>query len=267
MLNKETEYVLNTFGVDIPELLTDLPEGQEVVIVDTNNADELPEKLADVAIVNIIDHHKLSGNISTASPLEIIMKPLASTASVLYDTCLTDVELPTYIAQLISACIVSDTLLFRSPTTTERDREILTLLSEEHTINIDELADSMFAAKSDISHLTADEIITYDAKQYPIGGSNLLISVLETTSPEKVLEHKKSIQEAMRTKAEKDALEAVLFYVVDILNEEAIVISYDDASRSWSEKAFDAHFENDQATLKGIVSRKKQIIPRLEEIS
>lgn len=266
-INKETEYVLSTFGIEVPELLTNLSEDDQVLIVDTNNADELLDDLGKAEIVGIIDHHKFFGNISTPGAIDVTIRPIASTASVIFEEFLADYELPTHIAQLTCACIISDTLLFRSPTTTDTDKAILEELAHEHNINIPELADGMFAAKSDISHLAPEEIITYDAKQVNIGGKDLLVGVLETTAPASVLEHKQAIQEALQAKAQADDLDAALFFAIDILNEEATAITYDEASHHWVSTAFEAAITDDQAVLPGIVSRKKQIIPALEKIN
>ncbi len=264
-LNKETEYVLNKFKLKAPELLESVSEKDNIIIVDTNNADELFENINDTNLIGIIDHHKLFGNISTAGPIDIQIKPLASTASVLFEMGLSDFDLPKHIAQLICACIISDTLLFRSPTTTTTDREILAELAHEHDIDTEKLAEKMFEAKSNISHLSPDQIITYDSKKVNIGGKDILVGVLETTNPKSVFEQKEQIQEAMKAKVKSDNLHAVLFYAIDILNEESIAITYDEISKEIIESAFETTVKNEEAKLKNIVSRKKQIIPALEK--
>lgn len=265
-LNSETSFILNHLKIATPELLPTLSSSDSVSIVDTNNPQELPTNINDCSIVHIIDHHKLVGGIETATPIEITMRPLACTATVLYDTMnISASELPAHIASLILACIISDTLGFRSPTTTPHDKDVAETLAGVLGVDINQFADLMFAAKSDISSFSDSGLIRLDSKKYDVGDKNFRVSVLETTDPASVLARKEGIIEAIKEcVAEESDIDEVLFFIVDILREEATVLTYSDLSKQVVESSFGVTVENDVEVLPGIVSRKKQILPALK---
>ena len=263
-LNTETEFALRKWGVEKPELLEVVASGEEVVIVDTTNPQELPENINETTIVQIIDHHKLTGGLSTAGPLDITVRPLASTATILYDL-MDGVELPDYIAGLILSCILSDTLEFRSPTTTPHDKDVAEKLATQLGVNVTDYAMELFAAKSDVSSYSDSGLVKMDSKKYDVGDKNLRVSVLETTTPDKVLERKAGIIEAIGSVvAEEGDIDDVLLFIIDILNEEATVLTYNDLTKQIVEASFGVTVEGDTEVLPGVVSRKKQIIPTLK---
>ena len=263
-LNKETQFVLSRFEVETPALLESVSAGDEVVIVDTNNPQELFENINETNVLEIIDHHKLTGGIESAGPATVTMRPLASTASVIHDL-IGDTQLPDQIAGILLSCILSDTLEFRSPTTTPHDKDIAEKLADHLGITITDYAAEMFAAKSDISDFTDSGLIKLDSKKYAVGDTNFRVSVIETTDPAVVLERKAgivtAINEIIATEADVDE---VLFFVVDILKEEATVFTYNDHVKNVIEKSFAITVESDTEVLPGIVSRKKQILPNLK---
>ena len=266
-LNKETQFVLSRFEVSSPTLLESVSEGDDVIIVDTNNPKELFENINDTNIIEIIDHHKLVGGLETPGPLTITIRPLASTASVMYDLIMQnqDIELPEHISGIMLSCILSDTLQFRSPTTTPHDKDIAEKLASQLGINLELYAAEMFAAKSDISDFTGSGLVKMDSKKLEINGTNLRISVIETTDPVGILDRKAEIVAAIEEiKNSEGDVDDVLFFAVDILNEEAIAFTHTDAVKQIIEKSFDVTVESDTEVLPGIVSRKKQIIPNLK---
>jgi manganese-dependent inorganic pyrophosphatase len=263
-LNKETQFVLSRWEVETPALLESIAPKTPVVIVDTNNPQELFDNINEADVLEIIDHHKLTGGIETAGPATVTMRPLASTASVIYDL-MGDIELPQPIAGILLSCILSDTLEFRSPTTTPHDKDIAEKLAAQLGITIADYAAEMFAAKSDVSDFTDSGLIKLDSKKYAVGDTNFRISVIETTDPAVVLERKAgiitAIKEIITTEADVDE---VLFFVVDILKEEATVFTYNDRVKNVIEQSFAVTVESDTEVLPGIVSRKKQILPNLK---
>lgn len=265
-LNSETQFVLRHFNVEPPALLESITEEDSVVIVDTNNPQELFENINQAHIVQIIDHHKLVGGLETQVPIDITMHPLASTASVMYD-CLGEhaTDLPQDIAGLMLSCILSDTLEFRSPTTTPHDKDIAEKLAAQLGITIAEYARAMFEAKSDISSFSDSGLVKLDSKKFDVGDKNFRVSVVETTSPLTVLARKdgiiKAIQEII---AEENDIDDVLFFIVDILKEEATVLTYNDLCKQIIESSFGVSVSGDTEVLPGIVSRKKQILPSLK---
>ncbi|MGY5354846.1 manganese-dependent inorganic pyrophosphatase [Wenyingzhuangia sp. IMCC45467] len=264
-LNTETKFVLDYWKVEIPALLTEINSEDQVVIVDTNNIDELFENINESKILQIIDHHKLVGGIQTAEPIDITIKPLTSTASVMYLLMGPDEvqDMPNDIAGLMLSCILSDSLEFRSPTTTEDDKVMAQHLAKKLDINITEYATKMFEAKSDISAFSDEELIKMDSKKYEASGNKYRVSVLETTAPNIVLERKDSIFNSMQDIKSKEELDDVLLFVIDILKEEATLFVPNDAVKLVAESKFKATVTSDLVVLPGVVSRKKQIIPVL----
>jgi len=264
-LNKETSFVLNRWGIPQPSLLEKVEAGEEVVIVDTNNPQELFPNINDTVITQIIDHHRLTGGLMTKGPLEITMKPLACTATVIYDKMGEHGEtLPKEMAGLMLSCILSDTLEFRSPTTTPHDKDVAQKLAEKLGLDMSKYASEMFAAKSDVSDYTDSGLLHLDSKQFEVGGKNIRVSVVETANPSEILGRKHGIVSAIKTLvAEEKGTDDLLFFVVDILKEEATVFTYNDFTKRIIEASFNVKVESDTEVLPGIVSRKKQIIPAL----
>ena len=268
-LNTETAYVLSRFNVPVPDTLDALTTDDTVVIVDTNNPQELPDTISNATISHIIDHHKLVGGLSTDNPISITMRPVACTATIIYkEMGIEAAQLPTEISGCILAAIISDTLGFRSPTTTPEDTAVATELATALGIDTNSLAEEMFAAKSDISQFTDSDLITLDSKKFALGEATVRVSVLETTAPETVLARKEGIIAAITDLCTTDSsITDVLFFVVDILQEEATVLTYNDFTRRVITASFntttDTDTDTDTITLPGIVSRKKQIIPVL----
>ena len=265
-LNNETEFVLSHWNVPAPQLLESITEGDSVVIVDTNNPQELFSNINSASVTAIIDHHKLVGGIETQGPIEITMRPLASTASVIHDLLGAHARnLPREIAGIMLSCILSDTLEFRSPTTTPHDKDIAEKLAAQLGVQISEYANALFEAKSDISSFTDSGLVKLDSKKFEVGGKNFRVSVVETTRPQSVLDRKAGILEAILTlKNEETDIDEVLFFIVDILKEEATVLTYNDLVKEVITKSFGVQVAGDTEVLPGIVSRKKQILPALK---
>ncbi|WP_194096709.1 manganese-dependent inorganic pyrophosphatase [Marivivens aquimaris] len=263
--NTEAAFVVEKWGFEKPEIISSVDAGQQVVIVDTNNPAELPADINAADITAIIDHHKLVGGLETKGPIDITIRPLACTATIMYDLMGDDADkMPDNIKGAMLSCILSDTLEFRSPTTTDVDKALAQKLASELNIDLGAYASEMFEAKSDISAFSDAELIRMDSKEYAVEGTKFRVSVLETTAPKLVLDRKASIMESMTAVAAEDGVDQVLLFVVDILNEEATLFVPNDLVKTVAEKSFDATVEGDSVVLPGIMSRKKQIIPNLK---
>ncbi|MEM1066754.1 MAG: manganese-dependent inorganic pyrophosphatase [Pseudomonadota bacterium] len=262
--NTEAAFMLERWNLDKPAMLGDLAEGTPVVIVDTNNPAELPEGVNGADIQGIIDHHKLVGGLETKGPIDITIRPVACTATILHDLMGADAaRMPEPVRGAMLTCILSDTLEFRSPTTTAHDRAVAEALAKDLGISIPDYAAEMFAAKSDVSAFSEAELLRMDSKEYEVSGKKFRVSVLETTAPGSVLSRKTALMAAMGPVAEEDGADQVLLFVVDILNEEATLLVPNDLVKSVAEKSFSTAVAGDTVVLPGIVSRKKQIIPNL----
>lgn len=263
--NTEAAFVLRRWGFDEPAHLDDVSADDRVVIVDTNNPAELPASINQADIIQIIDHHKLSGGLVTRGPIDITIKPLACTATIMYNLMGENAaRMPDNIKGAMLSCILSDTLEFRSPTTTDQDRALAEKLAADLGIDIPAYAAEMFEAKSDISEFSDAALLRMDSKEYALGDTTFRVSVLETTAPRLVLDRKASLMASMEGVAREDGVDQVLLFVVDILAEEATLLVPNDLVRRLAEKSFGAKVEGDSVVLPGIMSRKKQIIPALE---
>ncbi len=263
--NSEALFVLSRWNLDKPEFLEDVGEGDTCVIVDTNNVAELPAGVNDANVTEIIDHHLLQGGLRTKGPINITVRPVACTATIMHDLMGEDAaKMPEPVKGAMLSCILSDTLEFRSPTTTDVDRQLAEQLAGELCLSIPDYAAEMFAAKSDVSSYSDAELLRMDSKAYEVEGTKLRVSVLETTSPGTVLSRKQGLMDDMVTIAEEDGVDQVLFFLVDILSEESILFVPNDLVKTIAEKSFGVSVEGDLVTLPGVVSRKKQIIPALK---
>jgi manganese-dependent inorganic pyrophosphatase len=263
--NTEAAFMLARWGLDKPAIIDGVEAGQPVVIVDTNNPAELPADVNAADIRAIIDHHKLVGGLETKGPIDITVRPVACTATIMHDLMGDDAaKMPDAVKGAMLSCILSDTLEFRSPTTTETDRAVAEMLAEELGVDIPSYAAEMFAAKSDVSEFSDAELLRMDSKEYEVGGKSFRVSVLETTSPETVLARKGSLMATMPKVAEEDGVDQVLLFIVDILREESTMLIPNDLTKQVAEKSFaTACGDADAVVLPGVVSRKKQIIPNL----
>ena len=262
--NAEAAFVLKRWGLETPRIVESVA-GEDCVIVDTNNPAELPADLAQANVIQIVDHHRLVGGIETAGPIDIVMKPLACTATVMHAEMGDDAaRMPEAVKGAMLSCILSDTLEFRSPTTTDTDRALAESLASDLGISIPDYAAEMFAAKSDVSRFSEAELLLMDSKEVEVGATKLRVSVLETTSPEQVLSRKDALIAAMPQVALEQGVSEILFFVVDILREEATLLLSSDLSKGIAAKSFDAEVTGDSVVLPGVMSRKKQIIPALK---
>ncbi|MFW2543420.1 manganese-dependent inorganic pyrophosphatase [Primorskyibacter sp. 2E107] len=263
--NTEAAFVLERWKLDKPEIISDVEADAPVVIVDTNNPAELPASINSADIRAIIDHHKLVGGLETKGPIDITVRPLACTATIMIDLMGDDAaKMPDAIKGAALSCILSDTLEFRSPTTTAHDKAVAEKLAADLGVSISDYAAELFAAKSDVSAFSDAELIRMDSKEYEVDGTKFRVSVLETTAPSIPLDRKDSLMESFKTVAAEDGVDEVLLFVVDIIREEATLLVPNDLVKGVAEKSFGATVSGDTVVLPGIMSRKKQIIPNLK---
>ena len=263
--NTEAAFMLRHWGLKQPEIIADLADNAPVVIVDTNNPAELPANINNADIRAIIDHHKLVGGLETKGPIDITIRPVACTATLMYDLMgdAAAQQMSDPIKGAMLGCILSDTLEFRSPTTTAKDKALAEKLAAELGVSIPDYAAQMFAAKSDVSAFSDAQLLRMDSKEYTVDGTKFRVSVLETTAPDIALERKDALMAAMPEVASMDGVDQVLLFIVDILNAQAIVLIPNALSKTVIEKSFGVSVDGDTAILPGVMSRKKQIIPNL----
>ncbi len=263
--NTEALWMLGKWGVEMPEIIQDVAAGDQCVIVDTNNPAELPASLAQAEVLEIIDHHLLAGGITTRTPINVTIRPLACTATIMHDLIGEDLDrAPRWVKGMMLTCILSDTLEFRSPTTTPHDRWVAEKLAGDLDIAIPAYAAEMFAAKSDVSAFSDAALLRMDSKEYELGGKQLRVSVLETTAPQVLIDRKAALIAAMPGVAAEDGADEVLLFIVDILNERSTLLVPNDFVAKVAAASFGVRVDSDSVVLPGVVSRKKQIIPALK---
>lgn len=264
-LNKETKYIFDYLNIDKPELLEKIEDGQEVILVDHNEFKQSVDGIENAKILKVVDHHRICG-LSTAEPLYYRAEPVGCTATVLYKMYKEkNVEIDKIIATLMLSAIISDTLLFKSPTCTKEDVEIAEELNKIAGLNIEEYGLAMLKAGTDLSDVSAEGLVSLDAKEITIAGKiNCVIAQVNTASIPDMLQRKEEIENAMKKVIEEKNLDLFFFAITDIINSNSQVIALGKEA-SLVEKSYNVTLENNTAFLKGVVSRKKQIIPVLTE--
>lgn len=263
-LNKETKYVFNYLGIDEPEYLEKIEDEQSVILVDHNEFKQSVDGIEKAKIKKVVDHHRICG-LKTAEPLYYRAEPVGCTATVLYKMYKeNNIEIDKKIAILMLSAIISDTLLFKSPTCTKEDVNASEELNKIAEINIEEYGLDMLKAGTDVSDLTSDELIELDAKEITIGNYKTIIAQVNTASIPDMLERKEEIEIAMQKEIDSKNLDLFFFAITDIINSNSQVIALGKEA-SLVEKSYNIELKNNTAFLLGVVSRKKQIIPVLTE--
>ncbi|GMA70603.1 putative manganese-dependent inorganic pyrophosphatase [Leuconostoc litchii] len=256
--NAETQFALDYFKIAPLRVITSA-DTDTVVLVDHNEAAQSVDNLADVTVENIYDHHKFAFTNST--PLYITAKPWGSVATILYyEFKQANVDIPTEIAGLLASAIISDTLLLKSPTTTEYDQPALEALAE--IAGLEDYASyglSLLKAGTDLSSRTDKELIDGDAKSFDMGGHQFRIGQVNTVDIDEVLSRQSGIEAAIA----EEGYEDFLFVITDILNSTSKGVYIGDAAQA-IEAAFNQTINNNVIDLPGVVSRKKQVVPPLE---
>ena len=263
-VNKETQYVLNYLGLEAPELIEKVEEGQEVLLVDHNEFNQSVEGIEKAKILGVTDHHRIA-NFETSEPLYYTAKPYGCTSTILFEEFKQlGHEIEKTEAILMASAIMSDTLLLKSPTTTKHDINALEELGKIAGINIEEYGLEMLKAGTDLDDFSAEELINLDAKSLDKEGTKFVIAQVNTVSIEDVLKRQNELEEAMNNAIAEKGLSLFVLAITDILNSNSEIIALGTKTDS-VEKAFDKKLENNRAFLEGVVSRKKQLLPVIDK--
>ena len=263
-LNKETQYVLNYLGIEAPELLEKVEEGQEVILVDHNEFNQSVEEIEKAKVIGVIDHHRIA-NFETSEPLYYNARPYGCTCTILYkEYKQRGLEISKEEAILMASAIISDTLLLKSPTTTNHDVKALEELEKIAGIDIKEYGLEMLKAGTDLDDFTAEQLINLDAKSLDKEGTKFVIAQVNTVSIDDVLKRQEEIEKEMKKAIEEKGLSLFVFAITDILNSNSEIIALGEKSNV-IEPAFGKTLENNRAFLEGVVSRKKQLLPNIDK--
>eukprot|EP00929_Paragymnodinium_shiwhaense_P109833 TRINITY_DN76395_c0_g1_i1.p1 TRINITY_DN76395_c0_g1~~TRINITY_DN76395_c0_g1_i1.p1 ORF type:complete len:332 (+),score=80.89 TRINITY_DN76395_c0_g1_i1:80-1075(+) len=267
-LNPETSYVLKAIGYDPPPLLDESIAGMVHAIVDTNNPDELPKDLEKNKIHSIVDHHKLFG-LKYAEPVEVDIRTLCSAGSIVYARSKANgLVPPKEVAGCMLSSIISDSLMFRSPTTTALDKTFAEELAVLANLDLQGHGKRMLEEKGKIDGIKPAKLVSMDSKVFTLGGKKVRVGVLETTNPAAPLAIRDELVAAQQQIQRDEKLDNFIFFIVDILNEAATFLSSSTTGTKLVEAAWSVNVGADgTVVLPGVLSRKKQMIPALERAS
>lgn len=264
-LNKETQFALDYFDVQAPRFIEKVgDEAEEVILVDHNEFQQSVTDIENVRISEVIDHHRIS-NFETKDPLYFRAEPVGCTATILNKMYKENGVRPTKkIAGLLLSAIISDSLLFKSPTCTEEDVQAAKELADIATVNLEEYGFDMLKAGTDLSDKTVKELLTMDAKEFTMGNAKVEIAQVNAIDTEQLYENKDIIEKEIEKIISDKDLDLFLFVVTDILNSNSDVLALGQAKNN-VEEAFNVELKENRAMLEGVVSRKKQIVTKLTE--
>ncbi|MGA9225711.1 MAG: manganese-dependent inorganic pyrophosphatase [Mesobacillus sp.] len=265
-VNGETQYALDYFKSEAPRLIGQVSdEVNSVILVDHNERQQSADDIDKVKIVEVIDHHRVA-NFETSDPLYFRVEPVGCTATILNKMYKeNNVEIDKNIAGLMLSAIISDSLLFKSPTCTEQDVAAARELAEIAGINADEYGLDMLKAGADLSTKTIAELITLDAKEFKMGNSKVEIAQVNTVDVNEVLERQTELEDALNKKISEKNLDLFVLVITDILTNDSAALALGKEAAA-VEEAFNVKLSNNTATLKGVVSRKKQVVPVLTDV-
>ncbi len=263
-INPETKFVLEKFGVSVPETLTD-GEGKTVALVDHSDKVQSLDNIDKAELVAIVDHHKI-GDVTTPQPILFVNFPVGCTATVLkflFDK--TGVEIPKEIAGLLLSAILSDTVIFKSATTTPMDKEVAEELAK--IAGIDDIVKFGVEVKSklsDVSGLSARDIIMRDYKDYNMSGKKVGVGQIELVDLSLIANRMDEIYDELKKVKEEGGYHTVVLMLTDIMKEGTELMVVTDEPKI-VEITFGKALEGKSVWLPGVMSRKKQVVPPLEK--
>jgi manganese-dependent inorganic pyrophosphatase len=264
-INPETKFILEKFGFDEPELKTSYAK-EDVYLVDFSDLAQAPKDILEANIKGIVDHHKL-GDITTTAPLECWIRPVGCSNTIIKEMFdYHGVEIPKNLAGAMMCAILSDTVIFKSPTCTKLDTKVVKELAKIAEIeDYKALGMEMFLVKSAVEGASARELTTRDYKDFDMSGKKVGIGQLEVVDLSVFDDKKEMLFEDLKALKEEGNRHTVMLLLTDIMSEgsELLVVSDDE---SLVEKAFDVKLENHQVWLPNVLSRKKQVVPFLEKV-
>ncbi|NGP44761.1 manganese-dependent inorganic pyrophosphatase [Bacillaceae bacterium SIJ1] len=264
-INGETEYALNFFAVEPPRLVeTVANETDQVILVDHNEPQQSAVDLDNVTVTEVIDHHRIAG-FETAGPLYYRAEPVGCTATILLKLFKEHgIEVSQTNAGLMLSAIISDSLLFKSPTCTEEDKAAAAELADIAGVSTEEYGLAMLKAGASTKGKTAQELISLDAKEFSMGLKNVEIAQVNTVDVQEVLERKEEIVKAIDETIEGKQLDLFMLIITDILTSDSTGLVLGNAQEE-AAAAFNQTISDQLIAMPGVVSRKKQVVPVLTD--
>ena len=262
-ISAETEFILNKFNATSPELKTSVA-GENVYLIDFSDKAQAPKDIEEATILGIVDHHKL-GDLTTDTPLECWIRPIGCSNTIVKEMFdFHKIDIPKDLAGMMMCAILSDTVIFKSPTCTKVDTKAVKELAEIAEIkDYKSLAMDMFIAKSAVNGASARNLNTRDYKEFDMNGVKVGVNQLEMVDISVLDTRKDELLEDMKKMQEENSLHTVITLLTDIMKEgsELLCVSED---ISKVENAFSVKLQDNKIWLDGVLSRKKQVIPFLQ---
>ena len=261
-LNKESKFALDYFGVEAPEFIDHVEAGQQVILVDHNESKQCVDGIKDAEVIELVDHHRI-GDFETASPIFILFCPVGCVNTIIYNLYkLNNVKPSRAMAGMMLSAIISDTVLFRSPTTTDKDREAVKELAELAGVNYEEYGMEMLKAGADISDYPAEKLAGNDTKEFESAGKVFTVGQISVMDVEPINAKKADIMAALEKNRAAYNYVASYLMVTNILTEDTY-LWFTDGAKDVAEKAFNKTAEDNCVYLPKVMSRKKQVSPQL----
>ena len=264
-VNNETKFALEKFGFEAPRLIDSVVgEATQVILVDHNEFQQSADGIEEVQITEVIDHHRVA-NFQTSDPLYYRAEPVGCTATILNKIFKeNDIAIPANIAGLMLSAIVSDTLLFKSPTCTEQDVKAGEELAKIAGVDVAEYGLAMLKAGADLSDKSLEDLLSLDAKEFQFGEYKSVVAQVNAVDVNDVLGRQEELENLLNKNVAENGLDLFFFVVTDILNNDSTAVAIGQVAEA-SAKAFGAEIVNGRIVLPGVVSRKKQIVPVLTD--
>lgn len=263
--NEETKFVLDHFDEPAPRIIEKASaEVEDVMLVDHNEPQQSVSDIADVTVTHVVDHHRIA-NFNTAQPLFYRAEPLGCCSTVIYKMFKeNNVEIPAKLAGLMLSAIISDTLLLKSPTTTQTDVDVVKDLAKISGTDYEAYGLDMLKAGTNLASKTETELIEADAKSFNLNGSTVRVAQVNTVDLAEVFDRQAAFEAAAKVENDANGYDLFLILATNILdsNSELLVVG---APTAPVEAAFGKKIENNRISLPGVVSRKKQVVPPLTD--
>lgn len=264
-VSDETQFALDYFKVQAPALLETPLKGKDVILVDHNEFQQSADDITDATITMVVDHHRIS-NFETAAPLYYRAEPVGCTTTILkkmYEE--NGIEIKTEIAGLMISAIISDTLLFKSPTCTEQDKQACEALAKIANVDLNEYGLEMLKAGASVKGKSPEFLLNMDAKSFNMGDKVVRIAQVNTVDVNEVLEIQEDVENEINAIIAKEQYDLFVFVITDILNSDSTAITLGKEQQVVT-KAFNTELNGNVAVLPGVVSRKKQVVPPIDEL-
>jgi len=262
-INKETKYVLNYLGMDDIPYIEKIEDNAPVILVDHNESTQSIENIENAKILKVIDHHSI--NFKAAYQLYYRTEPVGCTCTVLFKLYKEhNLPIDRNIAILMASAIISDTLLFKSPTCTQEDINTCKELEKIANIDLNSYGLEMLKAGTDLDDFSAKELINIDCKKFQKNNSSFMIAQVNTVSIDSILKREQEIKTVINNEIKNNNLNLFVFAITDILNSNSEMIMLGEKA-DIAKAAFGKELNNDKVFLEGVVSRKKQILPFIDK--